>query len=86
MKVTVWTLTTDGDNCPIDTRVFATAAEAYAALRAALAEDHDVPALTKDDELSDLWTELNDGACILESHVVDVTPKRPNVRWGGGVF
>jgi hypothetical protein len=73
---TVWTLTYDGDNCPITTEVFATEAEAYAQLRKYIQDNDNGKSLPSElaalpnDQLCEIWTEQMDGACMVESHTV----------------
>lgn len=75
----VWTVTTDGDNIPINTVVFATEDEARAEVISNL-ESFGV-ARCKDgqrlesaslSELTELWEEAADGACIIEEHTLGV--------------
>lgn len=72
-KVTVWTCTTEGDNCPLTTTVHATEAEAQERVRDDLRADckpsklehlNAMPAA----DLPGAWQDKNDGACIIESH------------------
>jgi hypothetical protein len=68
----VFILTTDGDNLPIDTEVFATEAGARAALITALASwevtqtaDGAPLGTLSTDDLCALWEATADGTCIL---------------------
>lgn len=61
----VWTCTTDGDNCPLTTTVHATREEAEARARGELSDASDI--LTGD-ALSESWGAEFDGACIIEEH------------------
>lgn len=71
-RLKVFILTTDGDNSPTDTEVFATEAGARAALIAGLAsyrviksaDGAPLGALSTDD-LCALWEAAADGTCIL---------------------
>lgn len=75
---TVWTVTTDGDNCPIETALFLTEDDARAAVEAGL-ETHGVRRCKDGQrlssaslaELSELWEEAADGVCIIEEHRVE---------------
>jgi len=76
--VSVWTVTTDGDNQGIETRVFPTEHYARQQIIEAMAADHKWDkarlAVARDastDQLTDLWTQLYDGACIIERHTVN---------------
>jgi hypothetical protein len=77
-RVTVWTLTTEGDNCPVSTTVYASEAEALAILRRDLCADchpserRNLAALP-DDELTDEWSRRFDGPCRVESHEIELT-------------
>jgi hypothetical protein len=70
---TVWTLTTDGDNCALTTSVHPTKDDAAESVRDTLRGDckpsqlASLEAMTAE-ELSEAWGEINDGACIIESH------------------
>ncbi len=87
-NVTVWTLTTDGDNMGIETRAFLSEGAALGAARDGLRmTDKPLPnnlnALPSAD-ISNLWGEIFDGACIIERHdvaasagkVIDASPLR----------
>jgi hypothetical protein len=70
-KITVFTLTTEGDNWPITTEVFRTSAEAHAKLREYLADVYDGDIATvPDNELSDLFSEQFDGPACIEEHTL----------------
>jgi hypothetical protein len=76
-KVTVWTATTDGDNCPVCTTVHATEKEAWARIREDLIqgwndERHAAIAAAPDEELHDMWADDMDGVCMVESQEVEV--------------
>lgn len=72
---TIWTLTTDGDECPLTTSVHPTEQDAMESVRNVLEDDckpdvlERLPTMTAD-ELSEVWGEINEGACIIESHAV----------------
>lgn len=72
MKVTVWTATTEGNNCPVTTTVHATESDA---LRRVLA-DLDLPpnwrGSATNDQVCTAWSEHNDGPCIIEEHAVEI--------------
>lgn len=68
----VWTLTTDGDNMAIETSVFPSQDAALGAACEVLrmsgkAMPDNLDTMTAD-EVSDLWGEIFDGACIIERH------------------
>lgn len=74
---TIWTCTTDGNNRSVTTTVHATAADAYARVRADLAEDcpaHQLKHLQAiaDADLVPAWEGYCDGACIIEPHNIEV--------------
>lgn len=81
MRVKIFTLTTDGDNVPIETEVFGSEAAARASIIAGLEsygirrckEGHKLSAASTP-ELCELWEQTADGACMLEEHVIDVEP------------
>lgn len=68
MKITVWTLTVDGDNIPLETRVFASEEKAIEAVAGMLGVDVFPNAHLAEKE----WTVATDGACIIEEHEVEV--------------
>jgi hypothetical protein len=77
--VTVWTCTTEGDNCPLTTTAHASQAEAFERVRDDLRADcpgHQVASLNgmSASDMPDEWERKYDGACIIESHEVLVTP------------
>jgi hypothetical protein len=66
----IWTVTTDGDNCPIETEVFLSEAGARAYIVDCI-RSYDPKAKTAIlplGGLSDLYTDLADGACIIQEH------------------
>lgn len=71
---TIWTLATDGDNCPLTISVHTTEADAMESVRGVLEDDCKNPEILARletmtaAELSAAWEETNDGACIIESH------------------
>lgn len=69
----LWTVTTDGDECPLTTTVHATEASALERVRNDLRADckaHQRESLNTmtAEELREAWEAANDGACIIESH------------------
>lgn len=68
VQVTVWTLTTEGDNNPVNTECFATQRRAILQLRKYLLPES--KGITNDDDLVALWERTNDGPACIESHEV----------------
>jgi hypothetical protein len=80
IKLTIWTATTDGDNCPLTTTVHATSAEACDRVRADLAPSDPLNqtifmppkgSIGEAEGLAATWERLFDGSCIIQSHEVD---------------
>lgn len=80
IKLTGWTVTTDGDNCPLMTTVHATLAEACKRVRddlvshyanGPLGRDVSVPKDASSEDLQALWELHVGGACIIQSHEVE---------------
>lgn len=74
MPITIWTLTTDGDNMGIETSAFTCEADALNAACEVLRMSKktmpaDLDAMTAD-AISNLWSETYDGACIIEPHEI----------------
>lgn len=70
---TIWTCTTDGDNCSLTTTVHANEADAIARVRRDLESSGKFTARCyTDGEIADKWTDLMDGACIIEPHNIEV--------------
>jgi hypothetical protein len=79
MKITVFSLTTDGDNTPISTEVYATEEEARQALIDALetwgvrrAHDGFPLSTAPIDELCDLYEHAADGMACIEQHDLEI--------------
>jgi hypothetical protein len=84
MKVTVYSLTTDGDNLGIETGVYATEEEARAEIIAGLekeghrrGKDGFKLSAASNDELRELWEDEFDGCCKLEAHTIDAVEIEP---------
>jgi len=75
IKLKVWTVTTDGDNCPITTTVHVTKAAACRRVRDDLANrftSAELDAAGDDlERLASMWEVTNDGACAIEEHTVE---------------
>ena len=68
MKITVWTVTTDGDDCALTTTVHGTLKGALNRVAGDLDEKE---FLTIDDAVA-AWEQANDGACCIEDHWVKI--------------
>lgn len=76
-RVSIWTVTTDGDNIGIETTVYPSEASARADVVKALTdagctrcEDGQPIKSGSLSELSDAWERTFDGACIIEQHTL----------------
>jgi hypothetical protein len=73
----VFTLLTDGDNCPAEVSVYRTEDDARAALVIALersgarrGEDGHPLTAQSNSELAHIWEQLMDGMCSIEEHTL----------------
>ncbi|TAI67594.1 hypothetical protein [Bradyrhizobium sp. Leo170] len=79
--ITIWTCTTEGDNCGTETTVHATQSEAVDYVRASLRDLlkrkperlAEIEAATADN-IAELWEDVADGPCIIEAHPVTLPP------------
>lgn len=71
MKVTIWTATTDGDNCETFTSAHGTPSEAEQRIRDGLNDYIDASTLTGE-ALVEAWEQKFDGACIIRAHEVEI--------------
>lgn len=79
MRVKIWTVTTDGDNLPVETAVFGTEEAARQEVIGGLAtfgvqrskDGHKLSAASLG-ELADLWEAAADGCCQIEEHEVEI--------------
>jgi hypothetical protein len=79
LKVTVYSLTTDGDNLGIETTVYATEQEARDEIISGLehyghrrGKDGFKLSSASNDELQELWEKTFDGCCMLEEHAIEI--------------
>lgn len=92
MRLKVFTLTTDGDNCGLDVEVHATEEQARASLIAGLesfgvqrARDGHKLASASIEELCELWEDAADGHCSIEEHTVELAMPGVVVQVSGGM-
>jgi hypothetical protein len=67
MEVTIWTLTTEGDNAGVETSVHPSQEFAQAELLASLPD-----APKEDEDATAAWERLMDGPAIIEEHTIAV--------------
>jgi hypothetical protein len=78
MKVKIWTVTTEGDNAPIETVVFADEAKAIEYIRECVKscdESADISALDAT-ALCERWAELADGPCLFDEHTLFIPTEK----------